>query len=815
MDSTPSLTIDEILVLQHSHLDVGYTHSQPIVWELQKEFITQALDWLERTGDLPDDSRPKWTCEATEPVYRWLKEATPADARRFRRLFAAGRIGIGALRWHAGGLADRAGLRRLLDGKDELEQFLGGPVQVACQHDVNGVSWPMSDLLLEAGVDLLVMGVNPYLGRPLDSRPGMFLWETPSGQQLRVFNGHHYTMFDQNFYSWEDSVDRMAEGWAELSSHLTRRGYGLDFVYLTSTASPVMWDNAPPNPYLPNLIQRWNEAGVGPRIRYATFDDLRERALAVPSGKLPVVRGDWTEYWSHGYASTPIATAVNQRAKPMLAAAERLTAGAEHPVLQRARDSIDLYDEHTWGHWDTSPSHPQAQTGEILKAAMAHEGHEFASFALMDGLERLAGNPVADRGVKGVLLANPGPDTVTIRPQLPAAWFPEPGEPLERTYRPSRMFFNRRPWGHEYPGHDAKCFGPIRLEPYSWRSISLDDLPPADDGGRTVTHEVLSRAGTRWEANGVASTGDLRRTGRIESPWHVLEYDPATGRILSLIDRFQQRELLDLASGFDLFSFVRERPDSLVDGTRFAYYDRDMMREKFDESCWKPWAVIRERATRVTACAVTESAEGITFERRLDAPGLLSLVQRFTFHADEPVIGVQIEMELAPEESPQGFYFALPLAMKAGWRAAFDTAGQLVELDADQIPGACRNWATTESLAAMWDDDGMVALLTPDAPMVQFGDFHFGPPLDSIPRPENPLMLAWPVNNYWDTNYAKLQPGRISLAYGLVTAPTADLEAVQRQARALRQPPLVWPITTGGRPDGSGALPAPAADVPA
>ena len=62
------MTVDEILLAHHSHLDIGYTHSQPIVSELQREFISLALDWLERTHDLPDGSRPKWTCEATEPV---------------------------------------------------------------------------------------------------------------------------------------------------------------------------------------------------------------------------------------------------------------------------------------------------------------------------------------------------------------------------------------------------------------------------------------------------------------------------------------------------------------------------------------------------------------------------------------------------------------------------------------------------------------------------------------------------------------------------------------------------------------------------
>ncbi|WP_426517532.1 hypothetical protein ACPPVQ_00540 [Diaminobutyricibacter sp. McL0618] len=805
MTSRPASAIDEILVLHHSHLDVGYTHSQPILWELQSEYITQALDWLEQTEDLPDGARPKWTCEVTEPVLQWMKRSTQKDRERFRRLHAHGRIGLGAMRWNTAALIDRAGLRRLLDGKDELEQFLGAPIRVACQHDVNGVPWPMADMLLDADVDLFVMAINPHLGKAVQPRPGMFLWETPSGRQLRVFNGNHYTMFDQLLYAWDDSVDRMAVGWTEFERKLHENQYGLDFVYLTSTASPIMWDNAPHNPYMPDLIQRWNEAEVGPRIRYATFDDLRERALAVPESRLPVLRGDWTDYWSFGYGSAPGATALNQRAKSLTAAARSLTPEGKHPVLQRAEDKTDLYDEHTWGYFDPAPEHQQAQTTELLKQAVAHEGHELAAFAVMDGLERLALNPVADKGIAGVLLCNPTPFPVTIRPELPGAWF-QPAEPsTERTYRASRMFYDGRPWLSRYPGEDSLAFGPVELEPFTWRSMPLGALPEADDAP-AVTHGIETSQVERRELNFAPESRRERRVGRIESPFHTLRYDVGSGRILSLVDRAQDRELLDLSSGHDFFGFVRERPDALVDGSRYSYYERDLAKEKFDESCWQEAPMIREKATRVTESSVTESPGRVTLERRFEAPGMIHLVQRISLLAHDPVIHLEVEMELYPEASPQGIYLAFPFAMKAGWKALFDTAGQAVGLDVDQLPGACRNWVTTESVAAMWDEDGAIALLTPDAPMVQFGDFHFGPPIDSVPRDENPLLLAWPVNNYWDTNFPLVQSGRITLRYGLLSVPTAHVESVHDHALAFRQPPLVWPITSGGRAAGSGSL---------
>jgi alpha-mannosidase len=805
MTSRPPHTIEEILLLHHSHLDVGYTHSQPILWELQNEFISQAIDWLEDTESMPEGARPKWTCEVTEPVLRWFDRAPQDDIDRFTRLHRQGRIGLGAMRWNTASLVDRAGLRRLLDGKAELEQLLGSPIRVAAQHDVDGVPWPLADELLDAGVDLFVMAINPHLGRAVGPRPGMFMWEAPSGRKLRVFNGNHYTMFDQLLLAWDDSVDRMVEGWATVTKRLQDIDYGLDFVYLTTTASPVLWDNAPPNPFMPDLIQRWNDAGRGPRIRYATFDDLRERALAVDESSLQVVRGDWTDYWSFGYGSAPIATAVNQRAKALGRAARSLSMDGDSPALRKSYDKSDLYDEHTWSYFDPAPEHPQAQAIEMIKKAYAHEAHELAAFAVMDGLERLAQNPVADKNIKGVLLANPGATPLTIHPRLPASWLEATVPSTERTYRASRMFYDNRPWVSQYPGARSVAFGAVELEPYSWRSIPLGELPEAIEAP-AVTHQIESVNFDRRELNFAPAVKRERLMGRIQSPFHTLRYDVTSGRILSLVDSEQGRELLTTSSGLDLFSFVRERTDGLIDGSRYAIYERDLEKEKFDESCWQDWEPVRERATRVLESSVSVEPRRVTFERRLEAPGMTHLVQRFSLLADDPVIHLEVEMELVPDSSPQGIYLALPLAMRSGWRALFTTAGTTVELDVDQLDGSSRNWVTTESFAAMGDDDGGVALLTPEAPMIQFGDFHFGTPLDRIPRVENPLLLAWPVNNYWDTNFPVTQTGRFTLRYGLLSMKTMDARLISEHAERFRQPPLVWPITSGGRDADEGRL---------
>ena len=798
-----AIPIDEILVLHHSHLDVGYTHSQPILWRLQAEYISQAMDWLERTADLPEDCRPKWTCEATEPVRRWLADASPEEIVRFKDLCDQGRIGLSALRWHVSSLVDRAGIRRLLAGKRELEDIVGRPIPVACQHDVNGVPWPIADELIDAGVDLFVMAVNRHLGRPVAPRPGLFAWQAPSGRRLRVFNGSHYTMFDQLLNAWDDSVDRMADGWDALQERLRRTDYRLPFVYLTSTCSPIMWDNAPPNPYLPDLIRRWNEQGRGPRIRYATFDDLRERVSRIPDHDVPVLSGDWTDFWSFGAGSTPVATAVNQQSKSLLAAAEAL--GADPALVVEAADRVDLFDEHTWSHWNSDPGNPQAHAIESIKQAGAYEGHELAAFAVMDGLERLAGNPVADKGIASVLLCNPTAYHRTVALDLPDAWFAEPNAAIERTYRASRMAYENRPWRVPAPDEPRRMFGPVDLAPGAWRIVGVDGLPAPVYPGQP-THELIRHHESTRELNFATAVNREAATGRIESPFHVLAYDPASGRITSLADRRTGREILRPRPGMDLLSFIRERPDPLVDGTRRAFYRRDLDRELVDESCWEPWTPVHEPAERVIACTVEERPGRVVLERHFAAPGTRSLIQRIQLDAVDPIIRIDIDVDLIGDSAPRGVYFALPLAMDAGWRAAFDTAGQVVALDEEQLPGASRGWVTVESTAAVWDSRGAVALLTPDAPLVQFGGFQFGPPPDAIDRVSDPLLLSWVANNYWDTNYPQVQNGRVSLRYGLLTLAEPDQAETAKHAAALRNPVLTWPVTTAGHPPSAGVL---------
>jgi alpha-mannosidase len=800
--------IKEILVFHHSHLDVGYTHSQPFVWELQQEYLTQVISWLESTGDGVDArSTPRWTCEATDPVLRWIDRSPAPLVERFVALCRSGRISLTALARHVTALVDRPGLRRLIEGKTRLEQLTSRPIRTACQFDVNGVPWPLADVLIDNGVDFFVMAINAHLGRAASPRPGFFRWEAPSGRSLLVLNGNHYTMFDQILRSWDDSPESMKHGWDDYAGHLESIGYSQDFIALSSTCSPIMWDNAPPNPFLPPLIERWNRENRMPEIRYATLDEVRERAMRIDHARLPRLRGDWTDYWSFGVASAPIATARSRQAKPILEAVSSLPlSDGERAALARAQQALDLYDEHTFGYFDSHVDHSAAQTAEILKQALAHEAYELANFSLMSALDHLAGNSEADRTSHRFLAANPWNEAIAI--ELPAS-APDPGAHSKRSYRASRLMQSNRAWEFSEKTGPNSLTVPAR----SWIVVDGSDLVRANSLEGRIDHRILRGSASEVEKNQFTPAEAELAVGLSSGPSEAvvengfvrLHYQPETGRIFALHDIAQHRNLIGNAS-MGLFAYVRERPDALIDGGYSAFYQRDLAKEKIDASCWRDWSPIRERATRTIECRVEVDAQRFTLRRRLAAPGAIYLNETITLYGGNPVMHLCVDLELEPRAEPQNIYFAFPMALDEGWEAAFDTAGTAVRLDHDQIPGACRNWATAENYAAIWDKSGGVALFLDESPNVQFGDFHFGQPLDSIPRPPRPLLLAWPISNCWETNFPRYQPGRMRFRFGLRTFIEPDLHDIARQARAFRRPGLLWPVTAAGRRPGSGTI---------
>jgi hypothetical protein len=761
----------EVLILHHSHVDIGYTHPQSMYWELQKGYLDAALDLLDRTEAWPDDlSRPRWTAECTAPVVRWLQTAPVKDVARLKKHLKSGRLGISGFEYNTTPLCSAESLARQLYPVRTLREQLGADIRTVHQHDVTGLPWGAVDLLLDSRIELLVMGINLHLSGTPMPRPAVYRWRGPSGRELLVMNGEHYSMFDQ----WCDTSSRNLEtiqaGLDKYLRHVKGLKYPYDFVYLSATHAPMMYDNSPPNQDLPGLVRQWNEEGRQPRLRLVTPNELLARLKQIPRETIPVVTGDWTDYWNFGSASSAAETCLSRQMTAHTAAIDLLRTWNKpdshtDAAIERLWDDINLYNEHTWGAHNTlDADHPFVVTQWHLKAAPAYDGKPLSDFHLRRELHRLAGNPWQSWKTDGVLIVNP-----TGLPQdyfVPGNWKSR-GKEIESHFMAVEREATARPLD--------KLYGPVQLKPYSWQVIP-------------------------WARLTLAPASDAIQTGPdfIESGNYKLTFDPASGKVTSLFDKKMKREIVASDSPWGFFQLVHERP---ANRERSAFHVRSVEGERYGRTGWKPdWQATRTSYTNPVTCKIEKHPRSATLVIQGAAEGVSKLEQRITLHADSPMIDLCARFMKEDIRSPEAIYFAFPLNLTANWRAHFDTAGIPTELDAEQIPGSCRDWITAETFASVHHPDFGVTLYCPDAPLVQIGHFNWAKKQDAIPRRPNPLLLAWPLNNYWETNFRANQPGIVEFRYSFVSHGKFDPTRAALEGQQTWNPPVTHLVLDDATP---------------
>lgn len=769
------MQIREILLLHHSHTDVGYTHPQPAFWELQRRIIDQALDLCESTADFPDASAARWTCETTWPVMHWLNRASSSKIERFRALAKAGRISIGALPIHLSPLANTPQFAHGLRAVKLLRDELGVPVRTAISHDVNGVPWPLTNLLLDAGIEAFLMGINVHSGGFPYERPRWMNWRSPDGRPLLTYNGMHYNTFGRESRYAEGCTAIMQEALNDYLGRLEAAGNPRPFVMLTST-HPVYSDNYPPDPLLAQMVRRWNDEGRFPAIRFVTPEDLLDYFHQQPALPIPDVRGDWSDYWNFGSASSATETRVNRNTARRLVATGLLQTAlpACEDTTVRSLDAwrnLLLFDEHTWGPDRTVQSGSSDPVDEqwVLDAAYAWRARSMTGLLFRDSLDLLVKNPTNLSAPTSVLCFNPSPQRRECFVRVPKSW--TDGTWRHCSSNVARIEVDRCLWDDS----NSYLAGPFEFEPFSAVSLPVEKLVPAEPAGSLVAE------------------GNV-----IETEFHRLTFDAETGYATSLYDKKLQREFIDPDAKWPFFGFVHEQPDpehhDVTTGElgRDAYYQSIWDLLHADVDCWQyDWKAQYRGAGKLLSLQIERHADGITLVTRREAPGVQhdsgangfsqgffahlpgDLVQRIKLSSLAPVVELTATFSKDENRRAEAIYFAFPLNLPQ-WSAHYDAAGVPVRWDEEQLEGSCKNWVTTSTWASVHNADAGVTLATPDAPLVQIGDFGFGRPQGFARNAEKPLLLGWPVNNYWMTNFRPCQPGSMRFRYELRTHGTFD-----------------------------------------
>ncbi|MGC9450456.1 MAG: hypothetical protein ACP5I4_03330 [Oceanipulchritudo sp.] len=793
--------ISEILLLHHSHTDIGYTHGQAALWELQSRFIERAILLCEETAGHAPEERFHWTCECTAPLLRWMSTAEAGEINRFRACVERGQIGAGALHLHYTPLIPAAAYWQSLRPLSRLRRELGLPLKVGLSHDVNGLPWPVTGLLQQAGLELLVMAANIVYGAHPLTRPLVFNWIGPDGKPLLCMNAEHYNAFSRETNFHLGDTGRMARG---LHGYLERKlpeDWPYDFAFLTAT-HPHFADNNPPVPELLAMVRRWNAEGREPFIRLVQPEELLRRIRGA-GVEIPSHAGDWTDYWNFGCGSSAAETMVNRanhgrlRASSLLASAGATGDARTHRAMQRARELALLWNEHTWTASRTlaGTAADELRSQWIQKATNCWTAQSLSTFALREQLEQVSGEQKG-RKVGGLLLYNPSPLERREGIRLPGLladsfWT---GSPVGDGHTPEgEAREGRREWDHlESRLHQLEQLKlrldgterwtePLSVEPYSVRWIPASAVRPSPRRRKSLDPALGSTS-----CNGL-----------------FLRWDPAGGGILEAGDENAGVRLK--AGRYPVFGYVHESPEpgqiSPEYSGREAFFNFDWDRIHADVPGWRTdWRARLRGPTKLVDLEIHDDAEGVSLKQAWEAPGVDKLVQRTVLLRDRRSIRFEASFRMRRTETPESVCFVFPSTLGIGWRAHFDTADIPLEIETEQLPGVNLDFVTVGNWICAHDSSGALLLACPDAPLVQVGDFSFARRRRCIPREPQPLLIGWATNNYWMTNFPPSQPGPVTVRYEMSFPDEYDPCRCSRLATALAQP-LDWHPVMGACPD--------------
>lgn len=802
MINTPTQRPWKVLLIHHTHTDIGYTQSQSRIARFHSGFLDQVLDIARRIREGDQDVAGfKWTNECFWSVEQWLKNGGRDRAGELAQCVREGIVELSATYMHFTELIDEPLTASALAKCVAFASEHGLEVESAMSADINGFSWGYSQALHDAGIQNLVTCVHSHHGlAPLGKRQTPFFWETPKGQEILVWNGEHYNLGNSMglapgamlTYLFEDELNpasRQFDNYPVAAKRLPRYlrqleidGYPYDFVPMH--ISGAMTDNAPPSVAIIRFVKEWNALhGDSIQLQMSSLSELCSKVRDHPA-LIPRYRGDWPDWWSDGFASTPSETRMAREA--MRSSHWIKQAASEHglsePKLVALEKNLHLYTEHTFNHSDSMSSPWDITTKAVggNKRATAYAAYD----AAMDGRDALFADlgeiPNTEPELAGERIfykvINP-----TTEPMTDIVRLCLEDKDFERiSFDPKVTDFRT---GAEYP-----CVGTPAP-----RGLSFD-LPFALNGGGEVTFELTAgnstlssyrRHFTERTSQGDVEGGEavdkfiLANANRIETPWLRLDFDE-NREIASLIDKQSGFELLNPNREHAPFTPIYEitPAGTMSMGELRRSFGRNRKGHNVQRSVGRPGVPHFSKAqTFRIPVEIEYTVEGTDWFK------LLLFIWK-----DAPRIDATIRFHKTSVWEPENLYLSLPFAVPNA-QLWLDKPGGAVRPWVDQLPDTLTDWYCIQEGFASCNSEFGLAMATPDAPLLQLGPLAHGKRLlmgHPELRPELARPYSWLMTNYWETNFEASLGGFHEFNYRFECgAHLADPEGAIRHCRQL------------------------------
>jgi hypothetical protein len=750
-----------VYIYPHAHVDIGYTNTQANVEILHKRNIEEGIKLGEATKDYPHGAKSRWNPEVTWPLERYWQTATPEQKELVVKAVQRGYLCIdaGYLNLNTSVCSDEE-LFQIFRFSREMQKLTGVPIDVFQQVDIPGMSWGLIPVMAQQGIRYIMSWPNyARAGNSHKLDEKSFWWVGPDGKSRVLFfqpgvYGNSGSMkkgretgrpwFGQRDPEKVPPVIKTGSANVNFLDALAKRERP-DNPYDFYVVSWSLWDNNPVDADIPDAVKAWNEAYAYPHLVIAGGNEIMQMIEKEYGDRLPVIKGDFSEYWTDGLGTAARLTSLNRNAKERLVQAETLWTML-HPGKPAPRATFDeawryiaIGSEHTW--CAENPNEPFFQDAIWkVKQSYFREADDRTQMLLDEALA-----PATDQS-SGALGPACGPANGGV------------------------AVFNTHSWEHG---------GLVTLS----KSEGLTGDRVVDDQGNDVLAQRLSTGELAFLASGVPAFGSrhyrvvagkcpltegCRLNGQtIENKQLRVTIDPVTGNIT---------ELTDQATGHNF-------ADIKVNGGLNAFR-------------WMPGDSDYARADSLISVSIAESGPLIV-ELRVSskARGSRAVTRSVRLVYGQPFVEITNVVDKLPLIAKDGVHFGFGFNIPDGITRV-DIPWGVMEVEKDQWDTGNRNWLSVQRWLDISNETDGITWCSLDAPLFESGAMTANqtgdwsgerkPWLQKLDR--SSTIYSWVMNNHWFTNFPLTQDGPVTFRYRIMPHGKYDATIANRFGMEQAQP---------------------------
>ncbi len=756
-----------IFVTPHQHLDIGYTDFQSKVAEVQNRGVDKLLDQISHYPEM------RFSLDGSWIVQQYLATRNEAAKKNLLALVREGKIAVPAMA--ASLLTGYASLEVLIRSASyaySLHQEYGLPFEYTTITDIPSYSWSYASVLNALGLKYFVAASNndrgPILlyGRWNEKSP--YWWQGPDGNKILMSYSRQYA------HLWficglPPQIAAARQSLPTFLQTFQSPGYKLDAVLMYGAQA----ENTDLVAGTPEFVAQWNLQYAYPKLVLSTFPDYMRYVEKNFGSSLETVSGDGGPYWEDGMGTDAWYGAIDRSNQQRAASAEKLSTLATFvhqnlaaPVgkIQRMWSDLVLFSEHTWTSWGayTRPEHEQSVRQLVTKDHLALDGREMVNGILDQSFSQLA-----------YQIRMPAPAVVVFNP---LSW---PRSDLVEGDLDNGMVLK------EYPSLSVVPFEVLRQEKeYSHIRFLAQAVP-------SLGYKCYAVSKVEGGAEEKAAESQPVSADRAENSFYRIEVDSSSGAVRSLFDKQLNRELVDSASPYRLNQYLYVSGGDET-STQIVYLRKSLPLAKL---------IVNASSGTGKSGLLRKTPFGQTLSLESKGAGASIETEIILFDNEKKVEFIN-RLHKEPVRSKEGVYFAFPFAVD---RPAFNFEIQNGWVDPahNMLKGACLEWFTVQHWVRVINPELAIGLVPVDAPLVTLGDINRGTWPETF-APKSSTVFSYVINNYWHTNFRRVQGGDYTYRYVLTSDRELSPEQLSRFGRAAMTP-LEFGVLQGfdkfGNPD--------------